>query len=246
MLTTLLWLLVLTWTATISSANTEIRKFQVDAIDDPVSVVLPASVSQWLSLDFPYSEKELTLLPARFGTFLSSVCETKVDATKPTVNSPYGCPHELFLVLNLDANAWRKYDAYTLRLSWPASYPAEFDIQILSASMLSELLESNPNHTWHGNPQKVFKISTRTRYARIRVVDTGVVTPKRQLPSPLPSVVPFTLILEPLYLGFLPASVMPTLLLMLPVAASAFIIVPRLLPWFESLAQDAMQETKSD
>ncbi|KAJ8509226.1 hypothetical protein ONZ45_g8583 [Pleurotus djamor] len=247
MLNTPLWLLVLTWTTTISLANTEIRNFQVDATSDPVSVVLPASISQWHSLDFVSNEKELGLLPARFGTFLSSVCETEVDVTKPTVNSPYGCPHELFLVLNLDANAWRKYNAYVLRLSWSTSYPAKFDIQILSASMLAELLETNPNHTWKGNPQKVFKISTRTRYVRIRVVDTGVVTPKPgPTSSPLQAAVPFTLILEPLYFGFLPASVTPILLLVLPVIASAFIIIPKLLVYFESLAHEAISGNKYD
>jgi hypothetical protein len=89
--------------------------------------------------------------------------------------------------------------------------------------------------------------TTRRKYARIRVVDTGVLTPT---PGGLLSnttttrPVPFNLILEPLFLGILPASVVPVLLFSLPILLLAGLAIPRAIAYLERLADSARQEIK--
>ncbi|KAJ8508630.1 hypothetical protein ONZ45_g9125 [Pleurotus djamor] len=210
---------------------------------------------QRLSLDSVVNEKLFALPPAPFGTPLPSVCEAETDALPiALVTSPFGCPHELWLVLNLTSNTWERYNSYTLRLSWPASSPADFDIQIYDADMLREFLEKHPRDTYKESSKKPYKtLGRRIKYARIRLVDVGVLTPKSNASSSssshVPGAVSFTLILEPLYLGVIPASLTPTLLLIMPVIAAAFFIVPRIWAYLEAIAQEARREnprTKSD
>ena len=78
---------------------------------------------------------------------------------------------------------------------------------------------------------------TRRHYARIRVVDTGVFPPSYvDQHSPI---VPFTLILEPLYLNAVPASVVPVLIFLFPVVAIAWIVIaPRVYRYLSNVAKD--------
>lgn len=90
---------------------------------------------------------------------------------------------------------------------WIGQSPADFDVEVKSAEALSSKL---PEDT-QGCDISVRKRS-RQMYARVRVVDAGVRTPiadgshEHATPEPVPVI----LILEPLYLGVLPTSVLPT------------------------------------
>lgn len=82
---------------------------------------------------------------------------------------------------------------------------------------------------------------TRRKYARIRLVDTGVRTPTRN-PAAKRAPVPFTVILEPLHFGVLPSSVVPTLLCLLPVVACAALMVAPINRYLERIAAKAREE----
>jgi hypothetical protein len=80
---------------------------------------------------------------------------------------------------------------------------------------------------------------------RIRAVDTGVLTPsleqtKSSALSPLS--VPFMLTLEPLYLGVVPASVLPTLALLVPVIICAVLLVPFINRYLDGVAINARRQ----
>lgn len=85
---------------------------------------------------------------------------------------------------------------------------------------LSNLLTSHPQF-----------ISARHTYARIRAVKTGILTPGVDASGDdfvQTGMLPFVLVLEPLHYGFLPASVAPVIVLLLPLLFITFImIVPR-------------------
>ena len=82
---------------------------------------------------------------------------------------------------------------------------------------------------------------TRRMYARIRAVNTGVRNPLSQ--APVISTVPFALRLEPLYLGVVPASVVPVVLFLLPVVfITGYFMAPRIHGYMASVALDAKAE----
>ena len=84
-------------------------------------------------------------------------------------------------------------------------------------------------------------VKTRRQYARIRAVDTGVLPSTSSQRDPQP--VPFILVLEPLYLGVLPASIVPVLGLLLPVIlVAAFFIALRVHDHISQVAQDVEAE----
>lgn len=128
--------------------------------------------------------------------------------------------------------------------------------------------------------------TTRSRYARIRVVDTGVLTPgfrshqhqplvsipltpqpQPRVPTPIPSRSPhpgnddalaahltiddeqekqnsvsFIVILEPLYLGVLPATLLPTVTFLIPIVLAAVLSVPYMIAHFEPF----VRQTRGD
>ncbi|KIO07025.1 hypothetical protein M404DRAFT_137399 [Pisolithus tinctorius Marx 270] len=210
------------------AANTEIINFISDL---QRSVELP-QVGNWATLNSSHNERRWAIQPAPLGTPLREVCEADKEIT-PT--SPSTCPHELWVRLNLDDTIWRSYRAFTLRLSWAASTPADFLIELYSP-------ETGPP----------FPI-TRTKYARIRVVDTGVPTPQIQLGRPNPRLsdqvvepnVHFILILEPLYWGVLPASQLPTVCFLIPVLLAAAMAVPRVLAYLDPFVLQAREDMVS-
>jgi hypothetical protein len=120
--------------------------------------------------------------------------------------------------------------------------PADFLIQIYDPLSLAPRF---PRLTVHNNTGGL----TRNKYAHIRPVDTGVLTPlPDQSPNHhvvLPRItrsVPFTLIVEPLYVGVLPASALPVLLFMIPITFLECLALPTIINCFEQLAHKARQE----
>jgi len=95
--------------------------------------------------------------------------------------------------------------------------------------------------------------STRTKYARIRVVDAGVRTPQihpDDTDSRLSSLVevepvPFILILEQLYWGVLPASLLPTICFLVPVLLAAAIAIPPIIAYLDPFVRQAREDLKS-
>ncbi|KAH9926428.1 uncharacterized protein B0H18DRAFT_1118927 [Fomitopsis serialis] len=211
-------------------ANTEIVNFAA------VEGTLAPSVltANWTELSAKAPEKLLRVPPALLGTPLADVCQDSPGAS---------CAHELGLTLRLDDPAWSAYSRFTLRISWSASSPADFDVQVKSAAALfSELRTSVPGRDVHSLP------TGRRMYARIRVVDTGVRTPtadgshERVPPDPITLMV----LLEPLYFGVLPASVVPTVaFLILVIIVAALGIVPPVQRYLCAVADEAREETTS-
>jgi hypothetical protein len=66
------------------------------------------------------NERQWALRPAALHTPLNRVCESD-DAAIAPFEPPVSCPHELWVILNLDDNKWASYSTFTLRLSWAAS-----------------------------------------------------------------------------------------------------------------------------
>jgi hypothetical protein len=58
--------------------------------------------------------------------------------------------------------------------------------------------------------------------------------------------VPFKLILEPLYLGLIPASVLPILFFLLPLMVLSSLAVPRIYAYLSSIADKARRELKKE
>jgi len=154
------------------------------------------------------------------GLFLT-ISETKESPT---------CPFELWITLDLAPKEWRKFSRFTLRLSWPASFPADFLVEVYDPrTVLAHYLNSSSTES----QLRSSKAPTRRKYARIRIVDTGVLTPSSSTPSVEP--VPFILILEPLYFGVLPASVVPILVFLLLVIGLAGFAVPWITRYIEGV-----------
>jgi hypothetical protein len=143
------------------------------------------------------------------------------------------CPHDLWLVLDLDGDrkngyehsnedsAWKSYDRFTLRVSWPASYPVQ-----VALSLYPVIPSAAPSsaHTGTMSPRRV-------HLARIRLEQEGIPIPRREHREG--EGVPLVVLLEPLVLGVLPASVLPivgTLLGVLLMAAVSYsVLLPRVL-----------------
>lgn len=234
-----------------AAANTEIINFKSDLQH---SVDLPqAVVGNWATLNSSLNERRWAVQPAPLGTPLHEVCETDVKSTSA---SPVACPHELWITLDLDDANWRDYGAFTLRLSWAASTPADFLIELYSPETVSTFLSNNQQQQRQitlseGAPsfREGPPLITRTKYARIRVVDAGVPTPQIQLDRPKPrssdrvvEPIHFILILEQLYWGFLPASQLPTICFLIPVLLAAAMAVPRLLAYLDPLVLQARED----
>ncbi|TFY59394.1 hypothetical protein EVG20_g7808 [Dentipellis fragilis] len=178
-------------------------------------------------------ETRADVLPAPLGSLPFEVCEI---APKNTSHNAH-CEHEIWLILDMDDARWSGYSKYTLRISWPASSPADFLIDLYTPSALASRLHPIAH-------PKLPSSSTLTRrqYARIRLVDTGVRPPSPQ-PHPVPHV-PFIVRLEPLLLGFLPASVAPILAFLVPVVGAATMLLPYIQRRVENAARRAREEIR--
>jgi hypothetical protein len=86
--------------------------------------------------------------------------------------------------------------------------------------------------------------TTRLKYARIRVVDTGIRRPTPDLPESAAQTIPFILVLEQLYLGVLPASLLPTVCFLIPVLSCAALATPWILSYLDHFIKQARQELR--
>ncbi|KAH0837857.1 hypothetical protein J3R83DRAFT_6084 [Lanmaoa asiatica] len=273
------------------AANTEIINFSSSGeqtVDLPLAVV-----GNWSKLYSSDNERRWTLEPAALHTPLHQVCE-RDDKTVPSHHPPFSCPHELWLLLDLDDEKWASHSTFTLRLSWPASTPADFTIAIYTPqdllARLSEpdLIETGPGReSTHGRSSPhtsstAHTPTTRSRYARIRVVRAGVpipsvrsqssppvsIPPLPRVPVPVPILIsrpgsdatpanlavdergketaPFVVILEPLYLGVLPATLLPTVGFLIPVVFAAVLSVPWVTAYFEPFIRQARKDLNTN
>ncbi|KZT52908.1 hypothetical protein CALCODRAFT_69885 [Calocera cornea HHB12733] len=149
--------------------------------------------------------------------------------------------HELWVVLDLDTfptSSFWDQQMYTLRLSWPAWSPVEFQLNVYDPDLLPRKLRGRSRH---GNGQL-----TRNHFARIRAKNAGI----HRNETFQQGQVKFALELEKLHFGFLPPSVMPALLVILaslvPSYAVARYILRILSPISERSSHELRNTTKSD
>ncbi|KAK0209257.1 hypothetical protein DFS33DRAFT_520428 [Desarmillaria ectypa] len=204
--------LLVLYLSVLAFANTEISNFYASS-----AVQAPVAVgTEWATLSAADNQRQYEIMPAPLGIPLTAVCP----------NSP--CPHELWLKLDLSNNDWQRFTKFTLRISWAAYNPADFLIDILDGDAITSTKSSDP--------------PTRLKYARIRLVDTGVVAPGMSVDRP--AAVPFTVVLEPLYFGVLPASVLPTLYFLIPIVLLAAVSLPWINAYLEDVALKARREVR--
>ncbi|KAN0100148.1 hypothetical protein V8E55_000132 [Tylopilus felleus] len=265
------------------AANTEIISFSSSR--EPTAHIPLEVVGNWSTLRPTDNERRCSIEPAALHTPLHKVCE-RIDDGLP----PFSCPHELWLVLDLDDAKWASYAKFTLRLSWPASTPADFEIALYTShDVLARLSEhARIAHLTSPLPSPsttTGDITTRTRYARIRAVHAGVPVPNSRShprsafsssPSPRgharpaaaaarstdaedapaqaqdPSAVeageegvPLVVILEPAYWGVLPATLLPTVGVLVPVVlAAALVVHPWVMAYLEPFVRQATEDVK--
>lgn len=123
---------------------------------------------------------------------------------------------------------------------WSGQFPADFDIEVVSAERLFSELPEDVRGSDISVPAR-----SRQMYARVRVVDAGVRTPiadgSHEHATPEP--VPFILILEPLYFGVLPASVLPTVAFLgVIVLITACRVVPSAQRYLCAIADEVRKE----
>ncbi|KAJ3011969.1 hypothetical protein NUW54_g2009 [Trametes sanguinea] len=231
-------------------ANTEIVNFDAS----PVRNVELPEVLDWFLVGPSNSQLMLRVQPAPVDTSITTLCEPVAGQT--TIGK---CGHEAWLRLDLDATPWSSYSKFTLRISWPAmvslseyhklqrapyveplQYPADFYIDLHSPASLASLLhgadQDNNERESSATPP------TRRKFARIRMIHAGVFTPSSS--NRTIEAVPFIVTVEPLYLGVLPASLVPTVLVLLGVVAVAGVIVyPRISSYLFGVAEQVKMET---
>ncbi|TFK24251.1 hypothetical protein FA15DRAFT_641250 [Coprinopsis marcescibilis] len=136
---------------------------------------------------------------------------SNVFSWTPT-RSAQGCLRELWVILDLDCEPWKKYNNFTLRISWPASYPVEAHVRVFEPSALTHLSTPGPPRRYKTRSASSM---TRQKYGRIQLVSTVVWTPEAQAIEEFLKTldaVPIIITLEPLLLGILEASQLPTVI----------------------------------
>ncbi|KIY49101.1 hypothetical protein FISHEDRAFT_42090, partial [Fistulina hepatica ATCC 64428] len=149
------------------------------------------------------------------------------------------CPHETWTKLSLDHPVWLSLRKFTLRASWPASYPVDVFLDIFDPEAASTHLQEQQYEASQTSDMK----QTRNKYARTRLVNIGVPVPGRHVED---APVPFMLILEPLHLGILPESVIPTLIFGICVLSlTSYFVVPWVQRYLESVVRDYRRELRN-
>ncbi|KAF8808208.1 hypothetical protein BYT27DRAFT_7256721 [Phlegmacium glaucopus] len=148
------------------------------------------------------------------------------------------CPHEFWLVLDLDQDGWKTYDKFTLRLSWPAYHPTDIHLTVYDPSSLIMSRDTRVTQS---------QLKTRRKYARIQMVHTGVLTPvingfTRSFNETSRYDVPFIITLEPLHFGVLPSSVVPVVLTILAILVVGLPIARKIHRYLEGIAQRARED----
>jgi hypothetical protein len=80
---------------------------------------------------------------------------------------------------------------------------------------------------------------TRRKYARIQMVHSGVLTPGIALDDSSRYEVPFVLILEPLYFGVLPKSVVPVVFVVVAAIPLGLLIAAKVNGSLQNITRDA-------
>lgn len=228
-------------------ANTEIINFL--AAEERKVDFSSTTVDSWPILNYKNNQGHWNVDPALLDTPLQQVCESKTGIDPA---NPFPCLHELWVALDLDDESWMSYSKFTLRLSWPASSPADFLLEIYSPQAILTRLSRLPHQSAAIDDASITAphlsrtglSTTRLKYARIRVVDTGVRTPTPDLPESAAQAIPFILILEQLYLGVLPASLLPTVCFLIPVLFCAALATPWILSYLDHFIKQARQELR--
>ncbi|OAX39225.1 hypothetical protein K503DRAFT_103161 [Rhizopogon vinicolor AM-OR11-026] len=229
-------------------ANTEIINFLASEESD---VHFPSTSvgSTWPVLNYRNNQGHWNVDPALLDTPLQQVCDSETAITPANL---FSCPHELWVALDLDGESWLTYSKFTLRLSWPASSPADFLLEIYGPQAIFARLPKQLDQPTIADASitpphlsRTGSTTTRLKYARIRAVDAGVLTPTPDLPPSAAQAVepiPFILILEPLYLGILPASLLPTVCFLVPLLLAAALATPWIIGYLDHFVQQARQE----
>ncbi|EED80347.1 predicted protein [Postia placenta Mad-698-R] len=238
-----LWFFLVTLSAV--CANTEIVNF--DAVESVARVPLP--ISDWTRLHPSNPERILHVQPAPLYTEPAHICAYDVRGDE---NADPGCPHEIWLVLDVDGSdhKWSRYARFTLRISWPAWAPTNFFINIYSSDSVHDVMSlhaktstqiiANPEPMPTDIPTGESRSVSRTMFAHIRLVDTGVRPPAAAAPA---EPVPFVVLLEPLYFGVVPASVVPIIAFLVPVVlCAAWVVAPFVNAQLARVADQARKE----
>lgn len=83
------------------------------------------------------------------------------------------------------------------------------------------------------------------KYARLRLVDTGVRIPTLSADLQSTGLVPFNVILEPLLLNVLPATVLPTIVVLIPTIVVVTMALPYIFRYLTKVAAKAQGELRS-
>ncbi|KAG1813944.1 uncharacterized protein BJ212DRAFT_1274970 [Suillus subaureus] len=229
-------------------ANTEIINFL--AAEERNVDFSSTTVDSWPILNYKNNQGHWNVDPALLDTPLQQVCESETGINPA---NPFSCLHELWITLDLDDENWMSYSKFTLRLSWPASSPADFLLEIYSPEAILTRLSRLPHQsaiddasitTPHLSRTGLSTVTTRLKYARIRVVDTGIRTPTPDFHASDVQAIPFILILEQLYFGVLPASLLPTVCFLIAVLSCAALATPWILSYLDHFIKQARQELR--
>lgn len=123
-------------------------------------------------------------------------------------------------------------------------HPTEFDITLFSPEELAEHFYIIYDSVEENRRSPDVRSLTRVKHARIRLVDTGVRNPTLSADPELNGLVPFIVILEPLLLNVLPATVLPTVLFLIPTLAVSLILLPHLFQYLSNIAFKAQAELR--
>jgi len=137
-----------------------------------------------------------------------------------------------------------------LRISWPASHP--FDFQLEAYTPQDYALRAGLETTRIADIPPIHP-KTRNMYARIRPINTGVLAPWAQRAITLNQThsqamrdygkVEFITILEPLRLGGIPETLLPTIGFLIPlVLVAGFVVFPRIHAFIAGIAREARVE----
>ncbi|KAI0814851.1 hypothetical protein BC629DRAFT_1467463 [Irpex lacteus] len=210
------------------SGNTEIVNIAAAEADD---VSFPQS-SSWPTFHPNSAEYLWKIKPAVLGTPFHNVCASRQGP----------CEHEAWAVLDLDSRGWQSFRKFTIRISWPAYYPTEFLIETFPPKDALAAFQQVYPETARSQPPRKTPRKTRRQYVRVRLVDAGVRVSSKI--NSTTEATPFMIILEPLYFTVLPASVIPTLLFLLPVVlVTSVFVVPRIHRFLRTIADGIRSES---
>ncbi|KAG1886203.1 hypothetical protein F4604DRAFT_1969649, partial [Suillus subluteus] len=218
-------------------ANTEIINFL--AAEERNVDFSSTTVDSWPILNYKNNQGHWNVDPALLDTPLQQVCESETGTDS---KNPFSCLHELWITLDLDDENWMSYSKFTLRLSWPASKSYSPEAILTRLSRLPHQSAIEDASITEPHLSRTGLSTTRLKYARIRVVDTGVRTPTPDFHPSAVHAIPFILILEQLYFGVLPASLLPTVCFLITVLTCAALATPWILSYLDHFIKQARQE----